>query len=205
MPDPWSRTWITTSPVSRLASTCTGRAAGLYFTALSIRFTTACTKSGALIRPRQILRAGEINLDSLAAAFAADLDGVLQDVLEPAGGQGDLALLRILLDPGQAEQVVDDLVEAVGLPGDDVQKAPGVFRFLHGPGQQGLHEALDGGDRGFEFMGDIGREIPPGLLQAAQAGHVVDDDQGAEGLCLAGPGGWCPGVGGGGPGRYPGG
>ncbi len=92
----------------------------------------------------------------------------------------DLVGLGIPLQAGQGQQVLDDGIQPVGLSGDDLQETVGVFSFVHGTAEQGFHGALDGRDRGFQFMRDVGDKIAADVLEALQPGDVVEHHQRAE-------------------------
>ena len=83
--------------------------------------------------------------------------------------------LALLLELREEQQVVDDGVEPVRLPGDDAEELLGGLRLAHRAVEQRLHEPLDRGDRRAEFVGDVRDEIAPEILEPADARHVVQD------------------------------
>src|SRR5712691_4383744 len=62
---------------------------------------------------------------------------------------------------------------------DDFEKAPAMLRIVHGAGEQGFREALNGGERGAKFVGNVGDEIAAHAFELAQLGDVVKHDDGA--------------------------
>ncbi len=72
-----------------------------------------------------------------------------------------------LFEAGQAQQVFDDRVEAVGLPGDD----PGEVQ-TRGRGhvlvvEQGFHGRFDRADGGLDLVGDVGDEVAADRFEPA--------------------------------------
>ena len=84
------------------------------------------------------------------------------------------------LDLRQAQQVFDDRIEPIGLPGDDRQKPHGVVAVVERAVEQGFDETLDRGDRRFQFMRDIGDEIAAEAFEQVKLGHVAQHDDGAD-------------------------
>ena len=64
-------------------------------------------------------------------------------------------------------------------PGDDAHEAASRRRVVQGAVLEGLGEALDGGDRRLELVGDVGDEVAPHRLEPLEARHVVEHDDGA--------------------------
>ena len=69
------------------------------------------------------------------------------------------AVVRVLLQAGQGQQIGDDRIQAVGLAIDDLQEALQVGLVPRRFGQDGLDEALDGGDGGLQLVADVGQEL----------------------------------------------
>ena len=69
--------------------------------------------------------------------------------------------------------------ETNGVIADDFQEAAIVFGIVEGAGEQGFGEALNGGERRFEFVGDVGDEILAHAFQAAEFGDIVKHDDGS--------------------------
>src|SRR6266849_4249419 len=77
------------------------------------------------------------------------------------------------------EQVFGEAREAARMLDDNFEKAPAMLRIVHGPGEQRFREALNGGERGAKFVGDVGDEIAADAFELAQLGDVVKDHDGA--------------------------
>ena len=84
-----------------------------------------------------------------------------------------------LLDPGQGEQIVDDRSQPVRLPADDLEESTPIGRVVDPPFEERLHEPLDRGDGGLQFMGDVGDKVAADVLEVADVGDVVEHDHGA--------------------------
>ena len=85
------------------------------------------------------------------------------------------------LEPGQAEQVQDQLVEPLDLLVDPFQE-PAVDRVVgEGPVEEGLGIGLDRRQRGLELVRRVGDEVLPHPLEAAEVGDVVEDEHGPRG------------------------
>ena len=80
-------------------------------------------------------------------------EGVEADLGEVVGGGGLAAL-----DGGEGEDVLDEVVEAAGLSGEDVVAvfAAGV---VEGDFGEGLDGGEDGGEGGLDLVGDVGDEV----------------------------------------------
>ena len=127
---------------------------------------------GLVVQPARVERRGSRFLVCGAAAVRLDArfqhrDQVQRSVVED---------LLARLEPGQAEQVEDQLVEPLGLLVDSLEE-PGVDRLVvEGPVQQGLGVGLDRGQRRLELVGGVGDEVLPHPLEPAQLGDVVEDE-----------------------------
>ena len=113
------------------------------------------------------------------AQHVGDLEGHLVQLYAFGGGVGHAALQF-----ADGEYVVDEAREALGLQHDDLEEL-----FRHGgivdrPVQQRFHKALDGGERRFELVGDVGHEVRAHLLETAQLGDVLDHGQRADHLAV---------------------
>ena len=128
--------------------------------------------------PRQ--PGGHVGLDGdagVAGPFAAAGDGFVDDRGDRHGRARDLAdHLGLVLEPSQPQQVVDDAQDAPRGVLDGAQRAVAEFRFGVGVGQEGLGVAEDQGQRGFEFVGDVGGVFLAGALELAHAGNVAQDE-----------------------------
>ena len=71
---------------------------------------------------------------------------------------------------------------------DDFQEAAIVFGIIESASEQRFGKALDGGERRFEFVRDVGDEILAHALEAAEFGDIVKHDDGAGGFSVRGPG-----------------
>src|SRR5712691_1687414 len=74
------------------------------------------------------------------------------------------------------QQILGEAREAAGVLDDDFEKVPAMLRIVHGAGEQGFREALNGGKRGAEFVGNVGDEIAAHAFELAQLGDVVKHD-----------------------------
>ena len=96
------------------------------------------------------------------------------------GEGGELQLGLPGVQPGQGEQILDDVGHPVRLGQDDPQEALlSVGGHPAGAVGQGLGVAADVGEGGAQLVGDVGHELPAQLLVPAQVGDVVDDHQSA--------------------------
>ena len=88
-------------------------------------------------------------------------EGVEADLGEVVGGGGLAAL-----DGGEGEDVLDEVVEAAGLSGEDVVAvfAAGV---VEGDFGEGLDGGEDGGEGGLDLVGDVGDEVGAEGFEAA--------------------------------------
>ena len=82
-------------------------------------------------------------------------------------------------DAGEFEEIVGEAGETHGVIADDFQEAAIVFGIVQRACEQCFGEALDGGERRFEFVRNVGDEILTHALEAAQFGDVVKNDDGA--------------------------
>ena len=121
----------------------------------------------------------------MVVALGLDADGlvaVLQHVSKGEGREIELAVPRI--EPGQGQQIIDDVCHAVALVEDHVQELDGrlgrqIRRFY-----QGLGIAADVGDGSLQLVRDVGYELFPQRLVLHLLGDIVDHDQDAHLLFL---------------------
>lgn len=130
----------------------------------------------------QILRQIE---DELQAALLDAGSEAVDDLVDERGEA--LAIQREVagpgLDAGEVEDVLDEGVEAAGVPVDDAEHGGEVGGEVGLLLQQALAVAEDGGDGGAQFMGDVGHEFAAGALGEPDGGDVEDD---AEAACAVG-------------------
>ncbi|EAU64887.1 hypothetical protein STIAU_5392 [Stigmatella aurantiaca DW4/3-1] len=130
---------------------------------------------GPLIAPgAQVRRHMQLQANVLALGLRFDRVG------GPGGrdreghvGEPELHLARF--EPGQLQQVLDELGEALGLAVDDLHHLGGHGGVLQGPGLKCLRIAADGGDGGAQLVGDVGHEVLAHIFQPAQFGDVIED------------------------------
>ncbi len=89
-----------------------------------------------------------------------------------AGRRLDLVPARLY--SGQLQQVLDQRLKPVGVVLDRRHETTQRGRIVHGAVQQRLDIALDGGQRRPQFVGHVGHEVFPDLLESPQFGHVVE-------------------------------
>ena len=78
---------------------------------------------------------------------------------------------------GDAEKIFDEEIEALDIALDGFQRTFGHFRFLHGAVEKSFYIPLDNGERGSEFMGDIGNEFPACGLKVADVGDILKNEK----------------------------
>jgi len=123
-------------------------------------------------------RIREIEGDIALAGFEESGGGAAFD--EFSDGDGlvlDIELSRF--DAGKLQEIVGEAAEARGVITNDFEEAAIIFFVLERTAEQRFGEALDGGERRFEFVGDIGDEILADALESAELGDVVKHDDGA--------------------------
>ena len=117
------------------------------------------------------------------AGIGAVIVKIVRGVAQKLGG-GDRAQLQLLvagLDPRQDQQVLGEPGHARGILADDLQKITQRLLRVHSV-QQGLGISLDRGQRGAQFVRDVGDEIAARRLDAFRLGEVVQNgDQTAGG------------------------
>ena len=153
---------------------------GVYLMALSIRLSTICRTASSsartsvssldvarLERQAQVLGLGAaaVGLDARLQHRDQAKRPVVEDLLAP-------------LEPGQAEQVEDQLVESLDLLVDSLEESDVDRLVVEGPIEQGLGVGLDRGQGRLELVGGVGDEVLPHPLEPAQLGHVVEDEHG---------------------------
>ena len=129
--------------------------------------------SGCPMRTRNRSAAWPFAVSGLdvAADGGGDVDGLAAQ-LQAAG-----------VDPGDVEQLGDEPGDAVGVGVDGLQHQPLLVVGEPLPlGEQGRREALDGGERGAQLMGDGGDQLGVAALGAAAGlGAAQGDDEAAHG------------------------
>ena len=86
--------------------------------------------------------------------------------------------ILVAFHAGESEEVVDQPAEPVVLLGDELQVFAGGL-FLERPGiEQRIHEHAHGGERGLEFVGDVGDEVVPELGQGHLPAHQAQRERG---------------------------
>ena len=105
---------------------------------------------------------------------AAGLPAGFQDIAQDVAIDGKQFVQGRAFQSRQGQQVVDDVGQTAGLPGDDPQETIEVLGIVPGAFQQGLREALNGGHRCLQFMRDVGNELAAQIFQAVELGrHLV--------------------------------
>ena len=136
-----------------------------------------------------LFHATAVCLDDAGILWPLDLDACLcfrnggiqifqyaqQEVVEVHGIQFQKAGPAFHL--GDAEKIFDEEIEALDIALDGFQRTFGHFGFLHGAVEKGFHVALDNGERGAEFMGDIGNEFPACGLKVADVGDILENEK----------------------------
>ena len=122
---------------------------------------------------------GDLLLLGVYAQHVGDFKGHLVQLYALGGRVGHAAFQL-----ADGEYVVDQAREALGLQHDDLEEF-----FRHGgivdrPVQERFHKALDGGERRFQFVGNVGDKVRAHLLEAAQFGDVLDHGQRADDLAV---------------------
>ena len=142
------------------------RPASLYLIALSSKLTTACSSRRALMLADDAPSHDMLTRMSRSAAAAwQSLTAASRMSLIGRFFQRQLAFLFALLDLRQAQQVLDDLIQAVRLLGDDPQETLGVFRVVHCTIQQRFDKTLDRSDRRLQLVRNVGHEVAADILQ----------------------------------------
>ena len=85
-----------------------------------------------------------------------------------AAAEQVLALLALLLHPGQGQQVLENGVQTLGVLGDDPEELLPLLAVVHGAVQQRLDVALDGSDGRFQLVRDVGHELAADTFQPLQ-------------------------------------
>ncbi len=103
---------------------------------------------------------------------------------QPQGERGDrdgLELEQLIprFDAGQAEQVQNQHVQAIGLAGHLTEEVIAMFRVVAGTVQQGFDTHLDDRQRRLQFVRDVGHEVLTKAFEPAQLGGVVQDENSA--------------------------
>ena len=89
------------------------------------------------------------------------------------------------LQPGDGEQVFDEICQAVGMAFDGLQEPGREIGVGDGAIEEGFDIALDQRDGRAELMAHVGHEFAPGVLQLSDAREIVEDKNGALGPGLA--------------------
>ena len=184
MPIPVSATSTATRSSARARQlTRTEPPSGVYLIALSIRLSSDLA-DGLLVGQRPASR----------SSSAPEVEGQVE-VLGRRRGRGGVSTQSSStgttasgwwskiswprLEPGQAEQVEDQLVEPLGLLVDPLEEPDVDVLVVEGPVEEGLGIGLDRGQRRLELVRGVGDEVLPHPLQAAELGDVVEDQDGA--------------------------
>ena len=118
--------------------------------------------------------------------------GLLGGGVQPPGhvlGDGEeiyrlpLQTLGPLIQPGEADDVLHQGNEALGLLVDVAGKALDVLGLDHAA-LHDLRNAGDGGEGGFQLVGDIGGELPPQLVPLFLLGHIQKHQHRAGGFSV---------------------
>ena len=112
--------------------------------------------------------------DGLESFVGEGDDGVEIDrhALEEVGGG---------FEASEDEEIVDELVQAIALGGDAGEETLAIGSGHAGVVEEGADDGGDGGERGLEFVGNVGGEGAADLLEATQFGEIVEDKEHAEG------------------------
>ena len=130
---------------------------------------------------------GDFERDLLGLRLGlADLDGGPYHLADVRLFGGEVAPVLRLLHRRQREQVADDRVEPIGLPGDDAHKAVRGRRIVDGTVVERLRETLDGRDGRLELVRHVGDEIATHRLEPLQPRDVVEHDDRAGRAALRG-------------------
>ncbi len=65
---------------------------------------------------------------------------------------------------------------------NNLEEADAILRIVDGAGEKRFRKALNSGERRFEFVGNVGNEIPADALEFAQLGDVMQHDNRAGSL-----------------------
>ncbi len=103
--------------------------------------------------------------------FLHRLDRRLDDPID--GNLFPLQLQLFRFDPGQVQNIADQPLEAQALIVDDLKEFPTRLGIVHRSVQQRFGKAPEGGDRGFQFMGNIGHKLLLHLLVFPLLGDVL--------------------------------
>ena len=95
------------------------------------------------------------------------------------GHRAQLRLEFARFNPGELEQVIGQARQASGIAPNDLDETHPVLLVVNGPGQERLGKSLYGGERGLEFMRNVGDKIPPRAFQAPQLADIMQNDHGA--------------------------
>src|SRR5882757_797536 len=74
----------------------------------------------------------------------------------------------------QLQQILGEARESSSMLEDDVEEAAAVLRIVQSSGNQSFSKALNRGERGTEFVRDIGNEIAADAFEFAELGDVVE-------------------------------
>ena len=132
--------------------------------------TAVCLDDAGILWPldldaRLCFRNGGIQIFQYAQQEVVEVHGIQFQKAGPAFHLGD------------AEKIFDEEIEALDIALDGFQRTFGHFGFLHGAVEKGFHVALDNGERGAEFMGDIGNEFPACGLKVADVGDILENEK----------------------------
>ena len=117
--------------------------------------------------------------------FDVAIFGLGLEMGEDAVGKGaefdglELEFQAAAFEGGNGEEVLDEEVQAMGVALDDFEEALGDFGVVAGAVEEGFDVAFDEGERGAEFVRDVGDEFLALALELFEAGEVAEDEDGA--------------------------
>src|SRR5213075_2692061 len=88
----------------------------------------------------------------------------------------DLQFQLVRIHFRKFEQIVGEPRETPRVFENDLHEADAILRVVDGAGEQRFCKTLNGGERRFEFVGNVGDEISADALEFAQLGDVMQHD-----------------------------
>ena len=135
-------------------------------------------ESGIAANGGKLRRDGDFQSDFLAVGFQQSGFGAGFDEFEQADG-GKFQFQFSGFDAGEFQEIVGEARQAHGMIANDFQEAAIVFGIVESASEQRFGKSLDGGERRFEFVRDVGDEILAHALEAAEFGDIVKHDDGS--------------------------
>ena len=180
MPIPSSSTLTSTVSSRRRAATRTVPPPGEYLTAFSTRSIRICrsfSRSASAASGSGGRSSTNSWPSSTSDCFAAATTSV---TISPTSVGGELDLQVAGVEPGDAEQPVDDRRQPLGLGGDVAEERVALLLAEeHVVAEQRLGEAVDRGQRRAQLVGDVRDELRLHLLDDALGGDVAEGEDAA--------------------------